>query len=105
MDSYMYQTVGHDTIDVIAECMELPLFRQHISGKPITQGEDYETTLDDEVEDLYQLLLSVKVHGKCCLFPGVVDPFLIGSTSRSGGSVSWRHHVQLSKSESRTCVR
>lgn len=27
LDSYMYQTVGHEAIQLYAEAMELPLFR------------------------------------------------------------------------------
>ncbi len=30
LDSFMYQTVGHDGIAVISECMGLPLFRRPV---------------------------------------------------------------------------
>lgn len=32
MDSYMYQTVGHQVIAAYAECLGLPLFRRRITG-------------------------------------------------------------------------
>lgn len=33
LDSYMYQTVGHQGIEKIAEAMELPLYRKETEGK------------------------------------------------------------------------
>lgn len=32
LDSYMYQTVGHQIVVSYAECMGLPLFRRRIQG-------------------------------------------------------------------------
>ena len=32
LDSYMYQTVGHQLVAAYAQCMALPLFRCHTSG-------------------------------------------------------------------------
>lgn len=61
MDSYMYQTVGHQGIDLYAEAMGLPLYRETITGNAISQGRTYDPTENDEVEDLYRLLSKVKV--------------------------------------------
>ena len=61
LDSYMYQTVGHHAIDLYAEAMGLPLYRRTIQGQSKVTGHDYTPTENDEVEDLYQLLLEVKV--------------------------------------------
>ncbi len=61
VDSYMYQSVGHQGIELYAEVMELPLYRQTLDGTAIQQGSDYERTEQDEVEDLYSLLENVKV--------------------------------------------
>lgn len=61
MDSYMYQTVGHQGIDLYAEAMGLPLYREMISGEAVDQGRDYKPTKNDEVEDLYGLLSKIKV--------------------------------------------
>lgn len=61
MDSYMYQTVGHDAISLYSVATGLPLYREAIHGTSLQQDADY--TLDsqeDEVEDLYRLLARVK---------------------------------------------
>lgn len=57
----MYQTVGHTGVPYIAQAMELPLFRKLTDGLSKQRGKFYEPTDNDEVEDLYQLLSSVKV--------------------------------------------
>ncbi|RKO88509.1 ATP-binding domain protein 4, partial [Blyttiomyces helicus] len=60
LDSYMYQTVGHDAISFYADCMGLPLFRREIRGGSVARDADYLPTKADEVEDLYALLEEVK---------------------------------------------
>ncbi|GMT00425.1 hypothetical protein PENTCL1PPCAC_22599, partial [Pristionchus entomophagus] len=60
IDSFMYQTVGSEGIEMIAESMELPLYRQSISGTSLMQSMEYEKTEGDEVEDLFKLLIRVK---------------------------------------------
>ncbi|OQV17048.1 Diphthine--ammonia ligase [Hypsibius exemplaris] len=62
LDSYMYQTVGHQAISYYAEAMRLPVYRRFISGTPLSQTKDYEATPDDEVEDLYDLLVEIQSH-------------------------------------------
>lgn len=72
----MYQTVGHSGLHAIADAIDLPLFTHVISGSPKNLESDYgsrEGTFDekgkgksrgtegDETEDLYELLLKVKV--------------------------------------------
>lgn len=59
-DSYMFQTVGHGAIEAVAECMELPLFREGLAGTARDQTLTYETGDGDEVEDLFRLLARVK---------------------------------------------
>lgn len=61
LDSYMYQSVGHHAIDLYAEAIGLPLYRREIEGSSLTTGKDYLPTAADEVEDLYELLKTVKV--------------------------------------------
>lgn len=56
----MYQTVGHQAIDLYAEAMNLPLFRGKIRGTSLNIGADYEPTEHDEVEDLFELLQTIK---------------------------------------------
>ncbi|XP_053680727.1 uncharacterized protein LOC128731620 [Anopheles nili] len=60
LDSYMYQTVGHQGIEKLAQAMELPLYRQMTRGHSINTKGNYEPTEDDEVEDLYELLAEVQ---------------------------------------------
>ncbi|KAI8586628.1 meiotically up-regulated 71 protein [Geranomyces variabilis] len=60
LDSYMYQTVGHDAIDMYADCMGVPLFRREITGKSLARDADYNVTQHDEVEDLLELLKDVQ---------------------------------------------
>uniref|UniRef100_A0A8K9UG11 Diphthine--ammonia ligase n=1 Tax=Oncorhynchus mykiss TaxID=8022 RepID=A0A8K9UG11_ONCMY len=60
LDSYMYQTVGHQAIDLYAEAMDLPLYRRTIQGSSLNTGRDYSQTEGDEVEDLYHLLNMVQ---------------------------------------------
>ncbi|KAG9015493.1 hypothetical protein FRB94_000098 [Tulasnella sp. JGI-2019a] len=66
IDSYMYQTVGQDAIEVVAAAMELPLVRRVIQGTAVDQGSEYgnrrsiNPVVGDETEDLYELLAEVK---------------------------------------------
>lgn len=60
LDSYMYQTVGHNAIDLYAQAMNLPLYRETIQGSSISQGKVYTELEEDEVEDLYRLLKKIK---------------------------------------------
>ncbi|KAJ8760522.1 hypothetical protein K2173_015189 [Erythroxylum novogranatense] len=60
LDSYMYQTVGHQIIVSYAECMGLPLFRRRIQGSTRHQKLNYRATVGDEVEDMFVLLSEVK---------------------------------------------
>ncbi|KAK9728364.1 hypothetical protein K7432_001153 [Basidiobolus ranarum] len=60
LDSFMFQTVGHDIIDFYSECMDLPLYRHSINGSSVLQTMDYIKTLNDETEDLFTLLSEVK---------------------------------------------
>ncbi|KAK3537714.1 hypothetical protein QTP70_017831 [Hemibagrus guttatus] len=60
LDSYMYQTVGHQAIELYAEAMDLPLYRRTIEGSSVDTSREYSPNDADEVEDLYQLLTLVK---------------------------------------------
>ncbi|KAI8482639.1 diphthine--ammonia ligase [Branchiostoma belcheri] len=60
LDSYMFQTVGHDAIDLYAEAMGLPLYRRTIQGGSLQVDMDYTPTEADEVEDLFFLLQEIK---------------------------------------------
>ncbi|XP_071971529.1 diphthine--ammonia ligase isoform X2 [Engystomops pustulosus] len=60
LDSYMYQTVGYQALDLYAEAMGLPLYRATLSGSSLNTGRGYTPQEGDEVEDLYRLLKLVK---------------------------------------------
>ncbi|XP_048830097.1 diphthine--ammonia ligase isoform X3 [Brienomyrus brachyistius] len=60
LDSYMYQTVGHQAINLYAEALGLPLYRRVIEGSSLNIGRGYRQREGDEVEDMYHLLKQVK---------------------------------------------
>ncbi|XP_057778720.1 diphthine--ammonia ligase [Salvia miltiorrhiza] len=60
LDSYMYQTVGHQIVVSYAQCMGIPLFRRRIQGTTRHHGLSYNMTPGDEVEDMLILLKEVK---------------------------------------------
>ncbi|KAJ6628758.1 hypothetical protein B0H10DRAFT_2259637, partial [Mycena sp. CBHHK59/15] len=68
LDSYMYQTVGQDAIELVASALDVPLYRRVISGHAVEQGSEYGARNGkngipgDETEDLYALLSTVKSH-------------------------------------------
>ncbi|GBE59117.1 MJ0570-related uncharacterized domain containing protein, putative [Babesia ovata] len=58
LDSFMYQTIGHNIVPAIAECMDLPLIERQITGAPVvTESLEYAPKEGDEVEDLYHLVV------------------------------------------------
>ncbi|XP_031483479.1 diphthine--ammonia ligase [Nymphaea colorata] len=60
LDSYMYQTVGHQIVVSYATCMGIPLFRRRIKGSTRHQDLRYMKTSGDEVEDMLVLLSEIK---------------------------------------------
>ena len=64
MNSFMYQTVGHQVIPWYADALGLPIYRREIQGSAVQAGRYYDTSeprlrVDDETEDLFQLLQEV----------------------------------------------
>ena len=49
LNSYMYQTVGHTLIPLYATALDLPLYRQEISGSAVNFQKDYCPALDSKV--------------------------------------------------------
>ena len=37
LDSYTFQTVGHEVIELLAKALELPLFRVRLNGTAVNQ--------------------------------------------------------------------
>ena len=60
LDSYMYQTVGSEIINGIAECLGVPLILGTITKVPVNKEMVYKETENDEVEDMYQLIKTAK---------------------------------------------
>ncbi|GAB4836098.1 hypothetical protein Ancab_001015 [Ancistrocladus abbreviatus] len=60
LDSYMYQTVGHQIVVSYAKCMGLPLYRRRLQGSTRLHSLGYKMTPGDEVEDMFILLSEVK---------------------------------------------
>lgn len=61
LDSFMFQTVGHDIVAYYGRCTGLPLFRRPIKADSSKNVElNYTPTMDDEIEDLYDLLSEIK---------------------------------------------
>lgn len=58
----MFQTVGHQGVEYLGEAIGLPLYREPTFGRPKMLEKNYSPTDDDEVEDLYRLLVKVKVY-------------------------------------------
>jgi len=69
IDSYLYQTVGQDAIEFVAQALDVPLYRKTIDGTALEQGSEYGGRTantsggvrGDETEDLFDLLSNVKV--------------------------------------------
>ena len=59
MDSFMYQTVGHDVLTLYEKCIGVPMYRQPIIGNASNQNLEYNKTDNDETEDLFNLLTNV----------------------------------------------
>jgi diphthine-ammonia ligase len=60
VNSFMYQSAGHSTVPLYASCFGVPLYRKEIIGSAVSQKLNYEPSEEDEVEDLYMLLVEVK---------------------------------------------
>lgn len=59
IDSHCFQTIGHQLVQSIAHCANLPFYNRHLRGTSIVTALQYTETADDEVEDLYGLLSDV----------------------------------------------
>jgi hypothetical protein len=109
----MYQTVGQDAIEIVAQALDVPLYRRVISGAAVEQGSEYGTrsggdatgVQGDETEDLLGLLSSVKVNTSS--FPvraRLLNVRSLDASSRCAGRFSGRHPVKLPTRSRRACV-
>ncbi|KAI5964609.1 uncharacterized protein KGF55_001678 [Candida pseudojiufengensis] len=60
IDSFMFQTVGYDIIDYYSQLLQVPLYKQPIIGGSSNQNLEYSYTENDEIEDLYKLISTIK---------------------------------------------
>ena len=60
LDSFMFQTVGHEAVELVATAMGLPLYRNTTRGRSMGRGLHYHQQEGDEVEDLFNLLQRVQ---------------------------------------------
>lgn len=61
LNSFMFQTVGHDIVSLYDKCTGMPLYRQPIKPDSSKNVElNYTRTENDEIEDLFLLLSKVK---------------------------------------------
>ncbi|KAI5781008.1 hypothetical protein DFH27DRAFT_519593 [Peziza echinospora] len=76
LDSFMYQTIGHNLLPLYPSILEVPLYRTSITGTSVNQDLAYRKSSDgdgdtttttttttpphDETEDLHRLLSSIK---------------------------------------------
>jgi len=86
LDCYMYQSVGSEMIEQIAECIGKPLYRCPIIGTPKRLEMEYDgkDCEGDEVEDLFQLLKVVKEN----------HPDVIGVSSGAINSTYQKNRVE-----------
>ncbi len=80
LDSFMFQTVGHEGVSLIAEAMGIPLYRTFTKGKSLTRELVYTPTNGDEVEELYELL--VRVCEECGGVEGVSSGAILSDYQR-----------------------
>ena len=59
IDSHCFQTIGHQLVHSIAQCANIPFYSRHMHGTSLVTALHYQQTADDEVEDLYALLVDV----------------------------------------------
>eukprot|EP00759_Apiculatamorpha_spiralis_P013784 PhF_6_TR20522/c0_g1_i2/m.29602/K06927/DPH6; diphthine-ammonia ligase len=60
IDSYCFQSVGQDCVDLYSRCMGVPVYvKEIVRGTSVEVGMRYKHTSGDEVEVLYDLLREV----------------------------------------------
>lgn len=82
LDSYMYQTVGHEVLHHYAHCLGVPLYRAPILGSARHLSRDkYRRTSGDEVEDLAALLQRIADDG--VMFDAVASGAILSDYQRT----------------------
>lgn len=60
LDSYCFQTVGHQMLPLYPACMNVPLYRKMFSGTSVARDLQYVKADGDEVEAMHALLAYVR---------------------------------------------
>ncbi|ELQ76250.1 Rossmann-like alpha/beta/alpha sandwich fold containing protein [Trachipleistophora hominis] len=60
IDSYMYQTVGHEMIPFYRQVLDVPIYIIETNRKAINTDKEYVHTLNDEVEVIYDHLYELQ---------------------------------------------
>lgn len=61
LDSFMFQTVGHDLVSWYEKCTGIPLYKQSIRKEGSKNVDlNYSKTKGDEIEDMFTLLQNIK---------------------------------------------
>lgn len=106
--------MGQDAIEFVACALDVPLYRKVISGDAVEQGSEYGArnpqdlggVMGDETEDLYSLLLTVKVYLSFLKRQILINGRMITVTpSGCSRSFSRCNPLQLSAGTHGTCVR
>jgi len=109
----MYQTVGQDAIHLVAEALDVPLYRRIITGSAVQQTTEYGSRSanhskgvnGDETEDLYELLLQVKVRIDLFHSSNLSNPrTALDISPRYSRGFCWCYLVKLSTTQSRARV-
>jgi len=69
LDSHMFQTVGHNVIEGIARCLNVPLFVRSTQGKAKQCGVGYDAQAESEEDEIHDLHLLLQ--GACEKLPEV----------------------------------
>jgi diphthamide synthase (EF-2-diphthine--ammonia ligase) len=107
----MYQTVGQDAIQLVAQALDVPIYRTIISGSAVEQGSEYgdrsssaQGVKGDETEDLFNLLSTVKVSGTRFAVMHLAHSIFSVPPSRYPRCLCRSDPLKLSEGEGGSCV-
>lgn len=64
----MFQTIGYNLIKGIGECLQVPVYQAKLHGTSVNTEMNYDPTDNDEIEDMYNLLLKIKVRNYLIIY-------------------------------------
>lgn len=90
LDSWMIQTIGHNVVETIAECVDVPFFQVKTDGVSKNRDLQYKKTEEDEVEDLFRLVSMIKVGRSLCR-----QTYFLGGASGCYCCCQWCNFVDI----------